>query len=60
MINWRIKSYSDYLLRDVDLSLGFTKINNEKYLRFPAWIYYKNFFPSSNAPPKFLVLLYLS
>lgn len=46
MINWRIKSYSDYLLRDVDLSLGFTKINNEKYLRFPAWIYYKNFFPA--------------
>ena len=25
MINWRIKSYSDYLLRDVDWSLGFKK-----------------------------------
>ena len=45
MINWRIKSYSDYLLRDVDLSLGFTKINNENIYVFLLGYIIKIFSP---------------
>jgi hypothetical protein len=44
-IDWMIKSYSDYLIPDVDLSLGFADISNNKYLRFPLWIFQGNFFP---------------
>ena len=35
-----INNYHDHCLSDVDLSLGFDYIDNEKYLRFPIWYLY--------------------
>lgn len=32
------KHYSDYMVNDVDLSLGFRRIEKENYLRFPYWL----------------------
>lgn len=43
-VNYRIKNYSEYLLDDVDLALGFAEIDNSKYMRFPGWILYNGFF----------------
>lgn len=38
--NIRKNLYKDYLLNEVDLSLGYAHKNNENYLRFPLWIMY--------------------
>lgn len=32
------KNYDDYMLNDVDLSIGFKNIKLDKYIRFPYWI----------------------
>lgn len=32
------KHYSDYMLNEADLSLGFKNINKDNYLRFPYWL----------------------
>ena len=36
----REKYYGDYRLNEVDLSLGFAKKDDNKYLRFPLWLMY--------------------
>lgn len=33
-----LEQYKDYAISDVDLTLGFGDIKNDKYLRFPLWI----------------------
>ncbi len=33
-------SFDDYCIKDVDLALGYKRLNNKNYLRFPLWIYY--------------------
>ena len=38
--NIRKNLYKNYLLKEVDFSLGFGKNNCENYLRFPLWIMY--------------------
>jgi len=47
-VRHRIKSYSDYLLPYVDLSLGYGKREHNKYLRFPEWIFYGGIFPAES------------
>lgn len=37
-INNNRKKYQDYLLNEVDLSLGFRYMNHPKYMRFPLWL----------------------
>lgn len=44
--NIRKNLYKDYLLNEVDLSLGYAYKNDENYLRFPLWIMYL-FYPKS-------------
>lgn len=48
MKNREIRLYSDYLINDVDLSMGYDYINNNKYLRFPLWILQGNLFPAES------------
>lgn len=39
-IRRRYLDYSNYGVDDVDLSLGFEDVKNDKYIRFPLWIIY--------------------
>ncbi len=34
------QKYSDHLIDYVDLSIGFERLDNPKYLRYPLWIWY--------------------
>lgn len=45
--NIRKNIYKNYMIDEVDLSLGFGFKNSDKYLRFPLWIMYM-FLPKSN------------
>lgn len=38
--NFRKNVYKDYLINDVDISIGYGKKNCENYLRFPLWLMY--------------------
>ena len=39
-IRRRFIDYSKYAIDDMDISLGFSDFDNEKYIRFPLWIMY--------------------
>lgn len=34
----RVETYSDYLLNEVDIAIGFKNSDNNKYMRLPYWI----------------------
>lgn len=38
ILDWT--EYQDHCLEDVDLALGFSVVDNKKYLRFPIWLCY--------------------
>lgn len=37
-LDYAQRNYADYMLKDVDLSIGFKNIVTDKYIRFPYWI----------------------
>lgn len=39
-ISPEMKQYSDHLIEEVDLVLGFSYVEHSKYLRFPLWLRY--------------------
>lgn len=45
--NFRKNIYKDYLINDVDVSIGYGKKNSENYLRFPLWLMYLFSYSSS-------------
>lgn len=45
--NFRKNIYKDYLINEVDISIGYGKKNSKNYLRFPLWLMYLFSYSSS-------------
>lgn len=50
----RFKEFEDYMIGDVDLSMGFGYLNHSSYIRFPLWLLYFTYPDIENPGEQFI------